>query len=62
MAKGAYGGVNDLSRKITKIYGGVGGTSKKIVKGYAGVNGVARRFWPAVNPPAEVYQFYFNGA
>lgn len=62
MAKGAYGGVNDLSRKITKIYGGVGGTSKKIVKGYAGVNGVARQFWPAVNPPAEVYQFYLSGA
>lgn len=61
MAKGAYGGVNDLSRKTTNIYGGVSGSSRKIVKGYAGVNGVARQFWPAVNPPAEIYTFYKNG-
>ena len=45
MAKGAYVGVNNLARKVTKIYCGVNNVARKVKKGYVGVGGVARIFF-----------------
>lgn len=61
MGKKAFVGVNDKARKVDKIYVGVGNKARKVIKGYVGVSGKARQFWPAINPPVEVYAFYKNG-
>ena len=45
MAKGAYIGVSNVSKKIKKMYIGVGGVAKKVKKAYIGVGGVAKLFW-----------------
>jgi hypothetical protein len=45
MSKGAYVGVNNIARKVTKIYCGVDNVARKVKKGYVGVGGVARIFF-----------------
>ena len=52
MAKGAYIGVGNSSRKLKNIYVGVGGIAKKVKRGYIGVNGVSRLF---LAPSTPVY-------
>lgn len=55
MAKTAYIGIDDKSRKVKKMYIGVEGVARKVKKGYIGVNGVARLFYSAFpdEAPAE---------
>lgn len=45
MAKGAYIGEANLTRKIKKMYLGAESTAHKVKKGYIGVNGVANLFF-----------------
>lgn len=45
MAKNAYVGVGNTSRRMKKVYIGVGGVARRIKKAYIGINGVARLFY-----------------
>ena len=45
MAKGAYIGEANLTRKIKKMYLGADSTAHKVKKGYIGVSGQAKMFY-----------------
>ena len=47
MATGAYFGVGNSAKKISKIYFGVGNAAKKVTKGYIGVGNAAKLFFSA---------------
>ena len=52
MAKGAYIGIGNSSRKIKNIYTGIGNIAKKVTKAYIGVGNVARLWWQQkMGPP-----------
>ena len=45
MAKGAYIGIGNSSRKVKNIYTGIGNIAKKVTKAYIGVGGLAKLWW-----------------
>lgn len=58
MAKGAYIGIGNSSRKIKNIYFGIENVSRKVKKAYVGIGGVSKLWWKAENfrslPPIEM--------
>ena len=45
MAKGAYIGIGNSSRKIKNIYFGIENVSRKVKKAYVGIGGVSKLWW-----------------
>ena len=64
MAKSAYIGIGNSSRKLKNIYVGIGNVSKKVKTAYVGIGGVAKKWWPSlVNPKymSGIYSEDYSG-